>query len=78
MFHFSTDRLAGLDTMILRITTPQKVPTLIPNPSLAHDTQIPARKQPYRETRPPLADKTASNNLVCNSTAPSPACSSLL
>lgn len=81
MFHFSTDRLAGLDTMILKITTPQKVPTLIPNHTLDHDTHLPPRKRkqkPYREIRAPLADKTASNNLVCNSTTPSPACSSLL
>lgn len=74
MFHFSTDRLAGLDTMILEITTPPKVPTLIPSHSIHHDTYIPGRKlrkqKPHRETRPPLADKTASNNLVCNSTTP--------
>ncbi|KAG6381346.1 hypothetical protein JVT61DRAFT_5756 [Boletus reticuloceps] len=69
MFHLSTDRLAGLDTMILKITTPQKVPMLIPNHTLPHDTyRIPARKlkkqKPHRETRTPLADKTASNNLA--------------
>ncbi|KAG8219963.1 hypothetical protein J3R82DRAFT_968 [Butyriboletus roseoflavus] len=67
MFHFSTDRLAGLDTMILKITTP-KVPTLIPNHTVHHDTYVPVRKlkkqKPQRETRPPLADKTASNNLA--------------
>lgn len=75
MFHISTDRLAGLDTMILKITAPSKVPTLIPHHSLHHDTyRIPVRKlkkqKPHREARPPLADKTASNNLVCNSTTP--------
>ncbi|KAH0838459.1 hypothetical protein J3R83DRAFT_6770 [Lanmaoa asiatica] len=68
MFHFSTDRLAGLDTMILKITAPPKVPTLIPNHSLHHDTYIPVRKlkkqNTRRGTRPPLADKTASNNLA--------------
>ena len=72
MFHFSADRLAGLDTMILKISAPPKVPTLIPNDH--HDTyRIPVRKlrkqKPHRDTRTPLADKTAS---VCNSTTPSP------
>lgn len=72
MFHFSTDRLAGLDTtMILKITTPPTVPTLIPSHSFDHDMyKIPVRKQKaHRETRTPLTDK---NNLVCNSTTPSP------
>ncbi|KAF8140084.1 hypothetical protein EV363DRAFT_1499371 [Boletus edulis] len=55
--------------MILKITTPPKVPMLIPNHTLPHDTyRIPARKlkkqKPHRETRTPLADKTASNNLT--------------
>ncbi|KAF8559259.1 hypothetical protein OG21DRAFT_1480644 [Imleria badia] len=67
MFHFSADRLAGLDTMILKISAPPKVPTLIPNHH--HDTyKIPVRKLKKQkllcETRTPLADKTASNNLA--------------
>jgi hypothetical protein len=72
MFHFSTDRLAGLDSVILKITASPKVPTLIPSHSLNHDT-IPARKlRKQKSPRPPLADKPASNNLVCNPTTPSP------
>lgn len=72
MFHFSTDRLAGLDNMILKITPPQKVPMLIPNRSL-HDTTVKKlKKQKRQEIRPPLADKTASNNLVCNTTSHPP------
>ncbi|KAG9314527.1 hypothetical protein JVU11DRAFT_5324 [Chiua virens] len=80
MFHFSTDRLAGLDTMILRITTSQKVSTLIPNPSGQGDSYTTLRKlrkqKPLQETRTPLADKTASTNL--DHRPPNPTSSMLL
>ncbi|KIK98790.1 hypothetical protein PAXRUDRAFT_636619 [Paxillus rubicundulus Ve08.2h10] len=70
MFHFSTERLAGLDNMILKITAPSKLPTIISHHTLDHDPYIKVKKvkksKPQRASRPPLADKTSSNNVALN------------
>ncbi|KAG6333606.1 hypothetical protein ID866_5477 [Astraeus odoratus] len=62
MFHFSTDRLAGLDNMILKITAPSKLPSVIPNHSFQHRPSANGRKlvkrKPPGSTRVPLGDKT--------------------
>ncbi|KAF9243946.1 hypothetical protein BU15DRAFT_59771 [Melanogaster broomeanus] len=58
-------RLAGLDNMILKISAPSKLPTILSNHTLDHDPCINAKKlkkcKPQRANRPPLADKTSSN-----------------
>ncbi|KAF8844097.1 hypothetical protein BDN67DRAFT_1008526 [Paxillus ammoniavirescens] len=70
MFHFSTERLAGLDNMILKISAPSKLPTIISNHPLDHDPYIKLKKlkkaKPQRASRPPLADKTSFNNVALN------------
>ncbi|KAH7883761.1 hypothetical protein F5I97DRAFT_2043259 [Phlebopus sp. FC_14] len=66
MFHFSADRLAGLDSMVLKISAPPKVPPVISNQSFKHDpyTNVKQlkRRKTRRATRAPLADKTTSSN----------------
>ncbi|KAF9229498.1 hypothetical protein BS17DRAFT_771540 [Gyrodon lividus] len=68
MFHFSTERLAGLDNMILKISAPSKLPTIISNHTLDHDPYISVKgikkPKPPRASRRPLAEKTSSNNVA--------------
>ncbi|KAL4068224.1 hypothetical protein V8B97DRAFT_870037 [Scleroderma yunnanense] len=72
MFHFSTDRLAGLDNnMILKIAPPSKLPSVIPNN--APINYKPHRKvkkiikhKPQGAIRVPLGDKTNSNCIPIN------------
>lgn len=72
MFHFSTDRLAGLDNVILKIAIPSnKLSSVIPNHApIDHNPHRKSKKitkrKPQGATRVPLGDKTNSDRIVCN------------
>ncbi|KIJ68245.1 hypothetical protein HYDPIDRAFT_106404 [Hydnomerulius pinastri MD-312] len=54
--------------MILKISAPSKIPTIISNRTLDHDPYINVKKvkkpKTQRASRPPLADKPSSNNMA--------------
>lgn len=72
MFHFSKDRLAGLDNIILKISLPSKVPSVIPNCPISHERYLEVEKTPRRKSRVvarvALGDKTNSNSVPTNTT----------
>ncbi|KAI6134006.1 hypothetical protein EV401DRAFT_1909134 [Pisolithus croceorrhizus] len=67
MFHFSKDRLAGLDNIILKISLPSKVPPVIPNCPISHEPYPEVEKKTRRKSRVvarvALGDKTNSNSV---------------
>ncbi|KIK28629.1 hypothetical protein PISMIDRAFT_673703 [Pisolithus microcarpus 441] len=72
MFHFSKDRLAGLDNIILKIALPSKVSPVIPNCPISHEPYPEVEKTPRRKSRVTarvaLGDKTNSNSVPTNTT----------
>lgn len=72
MFHFSKDRLAGLDNIILKIALPSKVSPVIPNCHISHEPYPEVEKTPRRKSRVAarvaLGDKTNSNSVPTNTT----------
>lgn len=73
MFHFSMDRLAGLDNIILKISLPSKVSPVIPNCPISHEPYPEVEKIPRRKSRAAarvaLGDKTNSNSVPTNTTS---------
>lgn len=72
MFHFSSDRLAGLDNILLRISIPSRLPSAAPNRPAALDPcantveNLINRKSKSQASRVPLGDRTHTSNIVCN------------
>ncbi|KAI6044995.1 hypothetical protein EDC04DRAFT_2637957 [Pisolithus marmoratus] len=72
MFHFSKDRLAGLDNIILKISLPSKVSPVIPNSPTSHEPYREVEKIPRRKSRVvarvALGNKTNSNSVSTKTT----------
>jgi len=69
MFHYS-GRLAGLDDMVLKISTPYEIASAISKCAIDSEPYLKVKKVQKRKARrayrPPLTDKTFVNNAVCN------------